>query len=257
MNDSALAATADDNYWRAFRLIAKACGGEILDERGVLAVSTGIPVAMLNIAFVRHPLAAPREELTAAVDFFDRQGLPFVVRVREGVDPAAEETAEGLGMPYSDTVPGMALHPIPQSPPASPDLEIVIVRSRESLSSFQEVLAEGFGMPLEIAERLITADLVSQDGVELFLGRVEGQAVAASTLVVTGSTAGVYNVATVNDFRRRGFGESLTWYCVSRGLRSGCSVAVLQASKMGQPVYERMGFRTVAPYRTFHRKGGK
>jgi predicted GNAT family acetyltransferase len=90
--------------------------------------------------------------------------------------------------------------------------------------------------------------------VELYLGEAGGRAVAASTLVQTGSTAGIYNVATVNAFRRRGIGEAMTWHCVSYGLDSGCSLAVLQASSMGRPVYERMGFRTVAPYRTFHRK---
>jgi ribosomal protein S18 acetylase RimI-like enzyme len=253
MNEIGLAAAVDDNYWESFRLIAKACGGEVLDEGGVLSVATGVPVAMLNIAFVRRPLASPRDALTAAIDFFDRQRLPFVVRVREGIDAIAEEAAEAMGMPYSDTVPGMALCPIPEPPPGSADLKIVNVRDDKMLSQFQRVLAEGFGMPLEIAEQLIVSDLSRQDGVELYLGLAGGRAVAASTLVLTGSTAGIYNVATVNDFRRRGIGEAMTWHCVSRGLESGCSVAVLQASSMGQPVYERMGFRTVAPYRTFRR----
>jgi ribosomal protein S18 acetylase RimI-like enzyme len=249
MNEAGLAAAVDDNYWESFRLIAKACGGEILDEGGILAVATGVPVAMLNIAFVRQPLASPRDALTAAVAFFDRQRLPFVVRVRMDTrQPEAAEARDALG----DTVRYGAV-PIPDPPSASADLNIVNVRDDKMLSQFQGVLAEGFGMPLEIAERLIVSDLSRQDGVELYLGQADGRAVAASTLVLTGSTAGIYNVATVNDFRRRGIGEAMTWHCVSRGLESGCSVAVLQASSMGRPVYERMGFRTVAPYRTFRR----
>lgn len=256
MSEAGLAAAADENYWESYRLIAKACGGEVLDEGGVLAVATGVPVAMLNIAFVRRPLASPRDALVAAIDFFDRQRLPFVVRVREGIDPTAEEAAEDMGMPYSDTVPGMALWPIPEPPSGSKQLRIVNVRDDRTLAQFQGVLAEGFGMPLEIAERLIAPGLLRQDGVELYLGEADGRVVAASTLVQTGSTAGIYNVATVSDFRRRGLGAAMTWHCVSRGLQFDCSLAALQASSMGRPVYERMGFRTVAPYRTFHRKDG-
>ena len=37
----------------------------------------------------------------------------------------------------------------------------------------------------------------------------------------------------------------------SDGVADGCSVAILQASDMGRPVYERMGFRTVVEYLGF------
>jgi len=46
----------------------------------------------------------------------------------------------------------------------------------------------------------------------------------------------------------------MTWRSVLRGREAGCSVAVLEASELGKPVYERMGFRVVAPYKTFRRR---
>jgi predicted acetyltransferase len=70
---------------------------------------------------------------------------------------------------------------------------------------------------------------------------------------VDGAVAGVYNVAALPSHRRRGIGEAMTWRSVARGREAGCTVAVLEASEMGRPVYERMGFRVVAPYRTFRR----
>jgi hypothetical protein len=38
-----------------------------------------------------------------------------------------------------------------------------------------------------------------------------------------------------------------------RGKEQGCTVAILQASEMGEPVYSRMGFRNVAPHKSFQR----
>jgi len=38
---------------------------------------------------------------------------------------------------------------------------------------------------------------------------------------------------------------------VDDGLAAGCDVSVLQASDMGLPIYERLGFRTVVQYDGF------
>ena len=96
-------------------------------------------------------------------------------------------------------------------------------------------------------------DTLALPGFECYIGSVDGEAVATSTLVVTGTTAAVYNVATLESHRRRGLGEALTWHAVRAGAAMGCDVSTLQASAMGRPIYERMGYRYVAPYRTFHR----
>lgn len=254
MNDIELANAVDASYWDSLGLMASACGGDILEQDGVLAIASGAPVASLNVAFVTRELPNPEAALAQAADFFDARHLPFVVRVREGIDPASEDAVTSMGMPYSDTIPGMALHPMPVAPPPTIDLEIRTVEDLETLSLFRGVLAEGFDMPQSIAEKLVTPGWLGQEAFELYVGFVGGMAVATSTLVPTPPTAGVYNVATVDRFRRRGIGEAMTWHCVLRGAARGCSVGALQASLMGKPVYERMGFRTVAPYRTFRRK---
>jgi hypothetical protein len=38
---------------------------------------------------------------------------------------------------------------------------------------------------------------------------------------------------------------------VADGVADGCDVAALQASEMGRPIYERLGFRTVVRYATY------
>jgi len=253
MNDAGLAAAVDANYWQSFRLVARACGGKLLEADGVLAVSTGLPVAMLNIAFVQAPLGEAQGALKEVMSFDDEQRLPFVVRVREGVDAESEAASAALGMPYSDTVPGMALYPLPATPEAVQGLDIERVRDSTRLADYQRVAAEGFGMPLEWAERLIGPAFLEVEGFESYLGTLDGDPVAVSSVFVDGEVAGVYNVATLDSHRRRGIGEAMTWRSVTRGREAGCTVATLQASQMGKPVYERMGFRVVAPYRTFRR----
>jgi GNAT superfamily N-acetyltransferase len=61
-------------------------------------------------------------------------------------------------------------------------------------------------------------------------------------LVATGSVAGIYWVATLDEQRGRGYGAALTWAAVAGGRELGCRIASLQASRLGRPVYSRMGF---------------
>jgi hypothetical protein len=50
---------------------------------------------------------------------------------------------------------------------------------------------------------------------------------------------------------RRGYGEALTW--AATRCRTDLP-STLQASSMGRPIYERMGFRTVASFTVWERE---
>ena len=47
----------------------------------------------------------------------------------------------------------------------------------------------------------------------------------------------------------------MTWRAVREGAARGCVMSNLTASDMGRPLYERMGFRLVAPFLIFARPG--
>ncbi len=245
---------SDQSYFQAWRLFGRSGAGAVYEEGGVLAVASGIPVAWLNLMFVTRPLAKPTEQLKKAVEFFDARGTEFVVRIREGLDPATEAALEKLGLPYSDTVPGMASTQM-EAPPAPSELRIVRVRAGKALRDYHGVIALGYGMPVEIARALIGPQLLLDPETESFIGYVGDVPVATSTLIFGGQVAGVHNVATHPEHRKRGYGEALTWRAVQRGAELGCDMAALQASDMGRPIYERMGFTLVSPYKTFHRPG--
>jgi ribosomal protein S18 acetylase RimI-like enzyme len=252
MNDAQLAAAVESNYSKSFALLTRACGGEVLETDGILAAASGIPVAMLNHGFIKRRPADPERSLREVVEFFDAAGLPFVIRIREGLAPRFEEVATATGIPYSDTVPGMALHPIPPVPAPPSGFKIEPVRS-PALGTYREVVAEGFGMPLALAEQLLTPAMLEIPGMVSYLGTLEGKAVATSACYSSDGTVGVYNVAVVPSLRRRGLGEAMTWRAIAEGVERGCSIATLQASVMGEPVYTRMGFRNVAPHKSFTR----
>ncbi len=134
-------------------------------------------------------------------------------------------------------------------------LRIEPVSTLVQLEEFCSVIARGYEMLEQHAGAMFPPAVLDDPEVESFLGYCDGIPAATATLVCTGRVAGVHNVATVPEYRKRGFGEALTWDAVATGASYGCDMAALQASEMGQPIYERMGFRVVSPYRTFHLPG--
>jgi GNAT superfamily N-acetyltransferase len=148
----------------------------------------------------------------------------------------------------------MALTPSPAARPAPEELRIETVSGEASLDAFARAAFRGFGYPENAASLMLTPQLCSRPQVEAFVGRVEGEPVASAMLIASGPVAGIYWVATVPEARRRGYGEALTWAAVEAGRRAGCTVASLQASVMGRPVYERMGFQRVIDYERYQRK---
>ncbi len=249
------ATIADASYFDWWRVWAQSIeGGAVHDVDGVLCAATGAPQEWWNVAFVTRPLAEPEASLREAAAFFDERRQRFIMRVREGVDPASERAAEALGMPYTDSVPGMVLSPIPGNASPAQGLDIRTVSDAGMLEECARINALAFDMPLEDVRHLLPMRLIEHPRWRSYLGYVDGRPATTSALLVSEDVAGVYFVATLEEFRKRGLGEAITWHAVREGAAAGCRSATLQASEMGYPVYERMGFRLAAQYKTFVRR---
>ena len=81
--------------------------------------------------------------------------------------------------------------------------------------------------------------------VQLFVGREAGEPVTCGWLARGAGVAGIYGVQTLESRRGRGFGAALTRAPMRAGRDAGDLVAVLQASPLAAPLYERLGFREV------------
>lgn len=68
---------------------------------------------------------------------------------------------------------------------------------------------------------------------------------STATAYVSDGLVGVYAVATIPEARRHGYGEAVSWAAT---LCERDLTATLQASDMGQPIYDRMGYRAVAEF---------
>src|SRR5207245_9395444 len=104
-------------------------------------------------------------------------------------------------------------------PPPEPvrGLDIEQLSDSKRLGAYQRVAAEGFGMPVEFVERLMGPAFLKVAGFGSYLGTVDDEPVAVSSVFVDGGGACVSNVASLESHRRRGSGESMSGGSVWRG----------------------------------------
>jgi len=242
---------AEANYFEAWRLLAANVATGIVEEDDeILFAAGGGPVAYFNSAFVKPP-ARPSTCARRAAAFFRDRHLPFVIRFRDEGDPAAAEACEAIGLVGAGESPIMNAD-VDAMPSLGPGFDVRVVDAG-NYDEHVETMATGFGLPAGILRSFFTVDLFGRGPFEAFTAYdpATGQPASTAALILSDGVAGIYNVATPEPFRRRGFGEATTRAAVDAGRRHGCSLATLQASEMGDPIYERMGFRTVARWLTY------
>lgn len=211
-------------------------------------VVTGIPAAFFNGVYPTGPVEAPDQLVADAIAFMSERSVPWLLWVREGVDERLLDAGRRAGLVDAGGPPAMVLPRIPADPPRRADVSIDVVDDGVRLEAFRDVGARGFEMPREIIDALTDEWMLDDPSIVLLLGTVDSVPVSGALVSVTGTTAGIYNVATPPEHRRRGYGEALTWAAVREGARLGCDHSALQASELGASVYRRMGYVDVGQY---------
>ena len=253
METAVLARLEHENMVAAMSLLGAQVPGAVARRAdGVAVFATGLPVHLFNQVIVEAANASP-EAIAAGVELMRERGDRFVVNLRVGEDDRHLPLVAELGLvPLSPEpwIPGMALFPLPAagSAAAGPGHEIRSVTADAGLRDHVETAAAGFGMPVEWLEEVMTRNIVDVPGATVYVGYTDGVPVTTGFGFRTGRTIGIYNIATVESARKRGYGAAMTMRIVDDGAAQGCDVAILQASDMGLPIYEKLGFATVVQY---------
>ncbi len=232
-------------YTRGFELIADSVtAGYMHHTGGVISIVSHSPVALFNQIIVNDDSADERD-METAVAVMAGTGLRFAVSLRSERDRRFAAVLEESGMILTDSAPAMVMQPIPDHP-MPPDLEI---RSGAGVRDDHiRAAAEGFGFPAEMLESVLVPEMAEQGGVTFYAGYVDDQPVAASLGFIDHRSISVFNVATIEKHRGKGYGAAMTMRAVIDGRDRDCEVAFLQSTEMGYSVYERLGFETIFDY---------
>jgi GNAT superfamily N-acetyltransferase len=249
--DDVLRRVANEHWLTAYRQLIASIGGEWRQFGSVAAfASPGVPVPFANGCLVLE--SATVDDLAAAAGWVDRYALPYRIRFDTRVETRElAAVPRELGLARDEwLMPGMVLTPIPEAPAPGPGISVRRVDAANH-TDFITLMVDS-GLPHAVALSAFAAPAPESD-MAMFVAYLDGELVGTSVAVRTGSVAGIYTVGTVASARGRGVGSATTWAAVEQARLWGCTVVVLQSSRLGLHVYERMGFRSVVEYAVYSR----
>ena len=260
MTDPNLVAAVERDFTAAWWILAQSGGYELHDSDRLRWFHTGAPEAYANAVLVTDLADAEADAvIDATLAELRGRGVPFLWWVFPSARPAdLADRLAARGLVADGPWPGMTVATDRLIEPAPvTGLEIRRVTGEPDfqryLDTFGPILApsEAFRNVFATGARGIG---FGPDAPEVhFLGLLDDEPVATASLLTAGGAAGIYNITTVERARGRGIGAALTAHAVRAGRDRGMALATLQASTMGRPVYERLGFRFVCdlvPYRS-------
>ena len=217
-----------------------------IDEQAdVTTYRSGLPHPLFNgVVGGRFAPGAEHERSREVMAPFVRAGVPFLGWSTSSTwSPGIHRALQAAGAVREDS-PGMHVDLRSLSPAGRPvgGLDIAIVKPTD-LGSFAGIMCEGFEFSPAFEEpvrRLLEG--FDPDRLVHVLATLDGEPVACGSLWITGRTAGVYNIAVLDRARERGVGYAVTSALLDEARARGCTESVLQATRLGRPVYERLGY---------------
>ncbi len=190
----------------------------------------------------------PHDFLADSQLFFGALKRPFKIWVPTD-DPAMRSAAAEIGaVPDASSTPAMIIRrPIRVD---AARYKVRVSATPEMFDHFGQIAEAGYESP-GLGWLLRDQDNYAAPG-SMWATAYDGDTpVGVACGYLSGSTGGVYFVATPPEHRGKQVGTEVTQWVVNALFERGAECVTLQSSQIGLPVYEKLGFRVCGHYERF------
>jgi ribosomal protein S18 acetylase RimI-like enzyme len=257
------AAALSENLGEAMRFFGAArSNGEIRRLGALTLISSGIDYSVFNAAVLGSPVRGRgidnlAIEMKESEEFYGRRRLPWSFwacedLIEENLWGRVRDALENMNLRHLTTAPGMYAASL--SPPSRrlPEVTVRPVADAETRTAFAQITSMAFEIPLPICRAVYAEDRAWQGTYTGWVGYHGRTPVSTTALVVCSGAIGVYSVATLPAFQRRGYAEAVMREAIAKAsAETGIARTVLQSTPAGMTLYKALGYQPVTRFQVF------
>jgi GNAT superfamily N-acetyltransferase len=248
-------------FSQAWQLMTAGSRGYTREARqGIEYIFSGLPIGFFNAALLTGR-GVSNDALTsygaAACAWASGRAVPWLFVVTHqalaaGVDaPAA---LDGCGLAPMMPLTGMLARRIAPASRVPEDLELAVPHDDDGCSALLDVNSAAYGIDLDAGKPVIGTQSFWQDHVPV-VGWTGGKPASGAAVMMVDGHRYVALVATDPAHQRRGYAEAAMRRALEVAAQQHGEVpSFLHATDAGRPIYERMGYASVATHTLFMEK---
>ncbi len=257
------AVTLSENLREAMRFFGTAgARSEVRRLSALTLISSGIDYSVFNAAVLGSAVRGRSIEglgieLRESEEFYRRRRLPWSFwacedLIEESLWGRVRDTLEGMNMRHLTTAPGMYAEGLRPPSRILPEATVRPVCDAETRTAFAHITSMAFEIPLSVCRTVYSDDRAWQGTYTGWIAYRGRTPVSTTAVVVSAGAIGVYSVATLPAFQRRGYAEVAMREAIARASeRTGIQRTVLQSTPAGMSLYRELGYQAVTKFQVF------
>lgn len=221
-------------------------GTDFQEKKEEIYYCFGIDYAPCNGIIEKREREIPNSEIDKAIDYFGSRKLPFIWWT-------ASKSLETKGFQFAGNLTGIALDiskDFPKAPTSK--AQVKLVQSENELKTFSEIAIKASRMPdscIEQFQALFDSGMKKREQLH-FLAYIDDVPVGTATLAVAPNSAGVWNLAVMDEYRKKGIGGALVHASLVEAQKRGYKqmMAILMPKGMAWGLFTKLGFQKTCDF---------
>lgn len=236
------------NFFRSCAIHSPLPGACIQDTaKGLFYYSSGIDYAPCNGVINNREHIPSENEINNAIEFFHNCKVPFIWWT-------SEKILEQKGFQLGGSLTGIALDTLEKIPnqELSSQIKIKTVSSKEDLNIFANLVINASGLdPICLKQLQAVSGAAMHYGKQIhFIALIDDNPIGGVTLSTSNSTAGIWNLGTLPEYRKRGVATALVCAALleAKKLQYNQVIAILMPKGMAWTLFTKLGFKEVCQF---------
>ena len=251
----------DANLRLALRFFGRASGRGVIEDRdGMMLIDSGVDYAVFNIAMITEPVETQAQleyRVARASEWYAARHTRWSLWVCDDLlAPQVRLVASAIFARYRlhalTQAPGMLAERLSPLSRYLPSMEYKLVSDTQSRTDFAHLTTLCFDIPFVTAQAVYQPEDAWTGDYVGYVGYLNRRAICTAAVVISDDAVGLYSVATIPEYRRKGYAEALMRQVLQDATRvSGIQRTVLQATRAGHQTYQKMGYQDVTRFSVY------